>query len=54
MLTRSDKIRIIEAITHDGNAKGLLEDVIQGSPSREEVEHFLTQCFGILMVAEKL
>jgi hypothetical protein len=49
---RSDKIRIIEAITCDGHVKGLREDVIEGPSSREEVVEFLDTCFATLMTAE--
>jgi hypothetical protein len=49
---RSDKIRIIEAITCDGHVKGLREDVIEGESNREEVEEFLNTCFTVLMTAK--
>ena len=48
-LTLQDKERIIKAITCDGRVKGLLEDVCQGNPNREAVEHFLMDCEKVLI-----
>jgi ArsR family metal-binding transcriptional regulator len=49
LITRSDKVRIIEAITCDGHVKGLREDVMENDSSREEVHAFLIECFETLL-----
>lgn len=52
MITRSDKVRIIEAITTKDFANPLREVVLKDAATREEVEEFLGTCFMVLMTAE--